>query len=95
MEVWKKHSPTLAHTQVYVLSDTKGNQVKVCSRVAQWGNTVPHHWTELSIEQEGGSMSVSCLFICFLMYLLTYKGRNCIDASHFRIGQLLSSTGNY
>lgn len=64
MEVWKKHSPALAHTQVYVLSDTKGNQVKVCSRVAQWGNTVPS--LDRAVYRAGrSSMSVSCLFHLF------------------------------
>lgn len=85
--------PALAHTQVYVLSDTKGNQVKVCSRVAQW-ETWSHHWTELSLCREGVQWLLVAFSFVFNVILLTYKVET-RDASHFRIGQLLSSTGNY
>ena len=79
LEGWwrfEKNIPPLLPTHRHVLSDTKGNQVKVCSRVVRWGNTVP------SLDRavyEAGRSSIKLLaafFICFLIHLLTYKGRN-------------------
>lgn len=87
-----RNIPPLLPTHRHVLSSTKGNQVKICSRVAQGGNTVPS--PDRDVYKAGRStINASCLFHLFLN-LFAYIQRWC-NASHFRIGQLLSTTGNY